>query len=856
MENEAPLQDPEPDTAPESSPGPAPEPAPAAGAAPAQGYRKQAKKDEKPPAPPKAKKPYTPPKPSITVEKWPVLLEAIAAGKVDTIRELIAQGVNVNTVRDGFSPLMTAAAAGNVDVARVLLEAGANVNEKDDDGNTAFHRAASYQPGSAMIELLLQSGVDVDAKNRFGKTALALAEEQGHREVVRSIQAHFDRRAKDEQDWLAFLETPEGAPYKQKKQWDLLTRYLQFLWAPPVAFAVAGLLLGLLFGAGLLLFFLGLLSGGAASWMAWNKEKQLRALFEAHEPLPDLDIHMVRDKRKAHEPLPRLQKKKPAERAIAAEEAHPVPHAAAVSPSTHQAQTAATLAAAPPAKGEPEPLEAIILPEPVIAEPPAPPADHAIPVVGEADAPMVPPAPEPAPIARPAAPRPAAEPAHHAQTAARPSAKPALAPLSATLPKTRSAASSLLDNLPDKRILMLAAAALLLLALAITAVAYRHELLQRYYAHKVRSLGFEVSGPSLLEAVAGNNAGAIDLFVKAGLPLDAVDDKGKTVLMVAAEKGHRDLLVHLGRSDAALLDRQDLAGNTALMTAARQGRDEIVSALVDLGASTELAAPTGQGAFTALHAAVSAPDFGDAHLRVMRALLDHGAKVNARDANGRTALLLAAAQGREQAVSLLLERGADPAATDQAGEFPLLAASCRGYTAVARRLLDKGADIKQSVKGETSFPCAVEEDHLDTMKLLLERGADVNSQTAGGVTVLTIASGMENAAAVALLLEKGADPATGYIPAPFLSLKGRPVSIRAVNGGIGKIFQKLAQAAEKDGYTITVERLPERKVTLRAKDSWNRVLHKLAMHNGLLLLVKDKEISVLSSERPAQPAAH
>ncbi|HEY2783226.1 MAG TPA: ankyrin repeat domain-containing protein [Steroidobacteraceae bacterium] len=72
-------------------------------------------------------------------------------------------------------------------------------------------------------------------------------------------------------------------------------------------------------------------------------------------------------------------------------------------------------------------------------------------------------------------------------------------------------------------------------------------------------------------------------------------------------------------------------------------------------------------------------------------LLDQGATVNARDALGRTPLLLAVAQNRLEAVRLLLARGADPNVADNAGVTPLQLAKDKGLRDVAALLEQAGA---------------------------------------------------------------------------------------------------------------------------------------------------------------------
>ena len=59
---------------------------------------------------------------------------------------------------------------------------------------------------------------------------------------------------------------------------------------------------------------------------------------------------------------------------------------------------------------------------------------------------------------------------------------------------------------------------------------------------------------------------------------------------------------------------------------------------------------------------------GNGHAEVLRMLLDAGVPVNRRYDNDLTALMWAAAYGRDEAVKLLLARGADGAARDNRGK--------------------------------------------------------------------------------------------------------------------------------------------------------------------------------------------
>ena len=79
----------------------------------------------------------------------------------------------------------------------------------------------------------------------------------------------------------------------------------------------------------------------------------------------------------------------------------------------------------------------------------------------------------------------------------------------------------------------------------------------------------------------------------------------------------------------------------------------------------------------------------------VRILLDQGAEADARDNEGRTALMHAARNSQKlffPIISLLVEKGADINATDNAGKTPLLIAAEGPYDAMVDFLLRSGAN--------------------------------------------------------------------------------------------------------------------------------------------------------------------
>ena len=66
---------------------------------------------------------------------------------------------------------------------RVLLAAGADPNERNECGETALHWAVWRGTSVPTLAALIDSGADLDAQRKDGRTAYALAVQSGQSEV-------------------------------------------------------------------------------------------------------------------------------------------------------------------------------------------------------------------------------------------------------------------------------------------------------------------------------------------------------------------------------------------------------------------------------------------------------------------------------------------------------------------------------------------------------------------------------------------------------------------------------------------------------------------------------------------------
>jgi len=120
------------------------------------------------------------------------LLDAVTAGDVAGVRELLSAGADCNQRNsDGATALMLAAHAGNLDLVRILVAAGADVNAADERGWSALTKAvynADLDRGFADVaQVLIDAGANVEAPIGFGVRPLMLAAGYGETAVVETL---------------------------------------------------------------------------------------------------------------------------------------------------------------------------------------------------------------------------------------------------------------------------------------------------------------------------------------------------------------------------------------------------------------------------------------------------------------------------------------------------------------------------------------------------------------------------------------------------------------------------------------------------------------------------------------------
>ena len=164
------------------------------------------------------------------------------------------------------------------------------------------------------------------------------------------------------------------------------------------------------------------------------------------------------------------------------------------------------------------------------------------------------------------------------------------------------------------------------------------------------------------------NIQAVREAIISGVNVNAADDFGRTPLILAAHKGH-DEIVNALLDSGADPNHKNAGGMTALMLSAWRGYAEIVSALLHAGADPN--AKNNDGETALMFAAMCG------HYDILHSLIESGADVNiAENENGITALMFAAGHWRaggdsSNMVNALLDVGANAKAIDIDGRTAL-----------------------------------------------------------------------------------------------------------------------------------------------------------------------------------------
>jgi ankyrin repeat protein len=335
----------------------------------------------------------------------------------------------------------------------------------------------------------------------------------------------------------------------------------------------------------------------------------------------------------------------------------------------------------------------------------------------------------------------------------------------------------------------------------------------------------------LILAASKNNVEILCLLIEKNSDLNTQVSSGLTALseaLVHKSDECAEVLIKKGASlTANILIKRKNGGRgsvTPLIWAAMHDRFKVIKVLIGVlkAKNANLDAPSYRGE-TALHLALGNQSFLSAI-----ALIEEGADIEAitqkngkfsghKIAAGSTPLMLAAMSNNTEILPFLLAKNPKLEAQNYVGETALHVAIRTKATAVARLLIEKGANIEATtcwslyVSGKNFAPhttplmLAASFNDVQTLTLLIEKGANVNVQDSGELTALCYALLHTTKECTEILIKKST---TVEILTAILKIKAK----LDIHHGAGEMSSHAATPAKaKDSTRILKKTEPSQK---------------------------------------------
>jgi ankyrin repeat protein len=235
--------------------------------------------------------------------------------------------------------------------------------------------------------------------------------------------------------------------------------------------------------------------------------------------------------------------------------------------------------------------------------------------------------------------------------------------------------------------------------------------------------------PLHIAAIEGNLAAVRLVLGQHPDLMDEIDSTGATALKWAVTLGHEDIVKELLNAKANDYN----PGETLLHCAASAGLGGIVKLLIETQSLGTYQSEEDQNGQYLLIAVINRDSSS-----IRQILENEIVYLDARDNDLLTSLLWAVKYRDVGLAEQLLARGADVNADNEwSGSTALHQAAGLGYYDIVKLLLDKGAEVnKTDSRGRTALHDAVAQEDARVVRLLLAYGADIDAVSNAGQTAL------------------------------------------------------------------------------------------------------------------------
>src|SRR6266404_6885421 len=255
-----------------------------------------------------------------------------------------------------------------------------------------------------------------------------------------------------------------------------------------------------------------------------------------------------------------------------------------------------------------------------------------------------------------------------------------------------------------------------------------------FYRQKGDSDGLTSASPLYFAALCGFHGQVERLIKKKPRNINSQAGSQGTPFHATVYNGHLEVAKLLSKHGADVNAVTVRTKRTPFLLASYRGHFAIAKWLIDCGADVDCQDWNGS---TPLHATAT-----NGHSGIVRLLLlAQNVKVNSRNNDGYTPLLLASQYGHIDVVQLLLDHNADPNVHRDDGRTPLHFAAQHGHLVISQKLLEHSVEVDARDKRQfTSLLLALDYGHIDIVQLLLDHNADPNVHRDDGRTPLHFAA--------------------------------------------------------------------------------------------------------------------